>query len=56
MQGEDIDETETARILEGKPDDHLLESLGRKLKGFPPALDRTQFPILTRNLKVLFHA
>ncbi len=56
MQGEDVGEEETTRILEGKPDDHLLESLGRKLKGFPSASDRTQFPILTRNLKVLLHA
>ncbi len=56
MQGEDIDEAETARILDGKPDDHLLESLSRKLKGFPPASDRTQFPILTRNLRALLHS
>jgi len=52
-RGGDIDEDETAKILEGKPDDALLESLGRKLKGFPPAADRTQFPILTRNLRAL---
>ncbi len=56
MQVEDIDEAETARILDGTPDDRLLESLDRKLKGFLPASDRTQFPILTRNLKALLHA
>jgi len=56
MTGEEIDEEETAKILEGKPDDRLLESLGRKLRGFPPATDRAQFPILTRNLKGLLHA
>ena len=55
MQGEDIDEAETVRILDGNPDDRLLESLRRKLKGFAPASDRTQFPILTRNLKALLH-
>jgi epoxyqueuosine reductase len=55
MQGGDIDEDEAARILEGKPDDRLLDSLGRKLKGFPPASDRAQFPILTRNLRALLH-
>lgn len=51
--GEDINEEETQKILEGKPDDQLLETLGRKLRKFPPAADRTQFPILTRNLRVL---
>jgi epoxyqueuosine reductase len=55
-QGGEIVEEETLRILEGKPDDRLLESLGRKLKGFPPAADREQFPILTRNLRALLHA
>jgi epoxyqueuosine reductase len=55
MQAEAIDEEETAKILEGKPDDCLLESLSRKLRGFPPAADRAQFPILTRNLRALLH-
>ena len=55
LRGEDIDEAETGRILEGKPDDRLLETLGRKLRGFPPATDRAQFPILTRNLRALLH-
>jgi len=52
-RGGAIDEDETAKILAGTPDDALLESLGRKLKGFPPASDRAQFPILTRNLAAL---
>jgi epoxyqueuosine reductase len=52
-RGGDIDEDETAKILAGAPDDALLASLGRKLRGFPPATDRAQFPILTRNLAAL---
>jgi epoxyqueuosine reductase len=56
MRGEEIGEDETLRILEGKPDDGLLRVLGRKLHGFPPAADREQFPILTRNLRALIHA
>jgi epoxyqueuosine reductase len=55
LRGEDLSEEETARILEGKPDDRLLGSLSRKLRGFPPAADRAQFPILTRNLRALLH-
>jgi epoxyqueuosine reductase len=56
VAGEDLSEEETRRILEGRPDDRLLETLGRKLKNFPPAADRSQFPVLTRNLKALLHA
>jgi epoxyqueuosine reductase len=56
LKGDDIEEEETVKILEGKPGDKLLESLGRKLRGFPPAADRAQFPILIRNLKALLHA
>lgn len=56
VRGEEIGEDETCRILEGKPDDGLLEVLGRKLRGFPQASDREQFPILTRNLRALIHA
>lgn len=52
-RGGDLDEDETAKILAGAPDDALLASLGRKLRGFPPASDRKQFPILTRNLAAL---
>ena len=50
---EDVTEEETEKILAGKPDDALLESLTRKLKGFPPATSREQFPIFTRNLGAL---
>ncbi len=52
-RGEDVNEEETRKILEGRPDDELLKSLGRKLRGFPPAMDREQFPLLVRNLGVL---
>jgi epoxyqueuosine reductase len=55
LRGEDIDEEETAKILEGRPDDRLLGTLSRKLRGFPPASDPAQFPILTRNLRALLH-
>lgn len=55
-RGEDIEEDETGKILEGRPDDELLKSLGRKLRGFPPAADREQFPLLTRNLGALLRA
>ena len=55
LRGEDLSEEETTRILEGRPDERLLETLGRKLRGFPPAADRAQFPILTRNLRALLH-
>jgi epoxyqueuosine reductase len=55
LKGEDLDEEEIAGILAGTPDGRILESLGRKLRGFPPAVDRTQFPILTRNLRALLH-
>ncbi len=55
LEGENLDEAETAGILEGRPDDGLLETIGRKLRGFPPAMDRAQFPILTRNLRALLH-
>jgi epoxyqueuosine reductase len=54
--GEDIVEAETRQILAGKPDGRLLESLRRKLRDFPPACDREQFSILTRNLGVLLRA
>lgn len=50
---EDISEEETRRILEGTPDQELMESLSRKLRGFPPAGSEELFPILTRNLRAL---
>jgi epoxyqueuosine reductase len=50
---EDITEEETAKILNGKPDKVLLESLSKKLKGFTPTRSEELFPVLTRNLRVL---
>jgi len=50
---EDITEEETGRILSGTPDKELLNSLSRKLKGFYPTQSEGDFPVLTRNLKVL---
>jgi len=50
---EDITEEETRRILSGTPDKELLNSLSRKLKGFYPTQSEEDFPVLTRNLKVL---
>jgi epoxyqueuosine reductase len=50
---EDVTEDETRRILAGTPDEELLKSLTRKLKGFGPATSKEQFPIFTRNLRPL---
>jgi epoxyqueuosine reductase len=50
---EDVTEEETRKILDGKPDKALLETLTRKLKGYYPATSEEHFPIFTRNLKVL---
>jgi len=50
---EDVTEEETRRILEGRPDAALLESLTRKLRQFVPATSEEHFPILTRNLRAL---
>jgi len=50
---EDVTEEETQKILQGKPDDMLLESLQKKLKGFRAAKTKELFPILARNLNVL---
>ena len=50
---EDVSERETRRILAGTPDPELMQSLSRKLKGFPPAASEEYFPLLTRNLRVL---
>jgi len=49
---EEVTEEETRKILLGKPDDDLLKSLGRKLKGFSLASKET-FPMFTRNLRPL---
>jgi len=50
---EDVTEEETRRILDGTPDKELLDSLSRKLKGFYPTQSEEDFPVLTRNLRVL---
>lgn len=50
---EDVIEEETRRILEGTPDKKLLNSLSRKLKGFYPTQSEKDFPVFTRNLRVL---
>ncbi len=53
---EDISEDETRKILAGTPDGALLQSLHRKLKGFPADDSKELFPTLTRNLGVLIRA
>ncbi len=50
---EDVTEDETLKILQGKPDEGLLNSLSRKLKKFVPASSKEYFPIFTRNLRAL---
>lgn len=50
---EEVNEDETRKILAGTPDEELLKSLTRKLKGFPPGTSKEQFPIFTRNLRPL---
>jgi epoxyqueuosine reductase len=50
---EDISEEETRKILNGAPDDPLLNVLQRKLRNFRAAQSRQVFPVLTRNLGVL---
>jgi epoxyqueuosine reductase len=53
---EEVTEEETRKILNGSPDDALLASLQRKLRGFRAVASREQFPILKRNLGVLLRA
>jgi epoxyqueuosine reductase len=50
---EDVTEEETRRILDGTPDKELLNSLSRKLKGSYPTQSEEDFPVFTRNLRVL---
>jgi hypothetical protein len=50
---EDVTEEETRRILDGTIDKELLDSSSRKLKGFYPPQSEEDFPVLTRNLRVL---
>jgi hypothetical protein len=52
----EISAEDTRKILDGRPDDPLLASLRRILAGFPALETKEQFPILTRNLKVLIRA
>ena len=49
----DITEGETKRILEGTPDEALLETLGDKMRMFHPATSEDYFEVFTRNLSVL---
>ena len=53
---EEVTEDETRKILNGTPDDALLASLQRKLRGFRAVASKEQFPILKRNLSVLLRA
>jgi epoxyqueuosine reductase len=50
---EDVTEEETAKILDGTPDEELLASLSRKLRNYPPTQSKEYFPIFTRNLRAL---
>jgi len=50
---EDVVEEETQRILEGRLDDRLLETLSRKLRKFAFAGSREGAPLLARNLRPL---
>ena len=52
---EDVTEEETRKVLEGKPDDELIQTLGRKLKGYSFA-SAEGFPLFTRNLRALLAA
>ncbi len=48
---EDVTEEETEKSLAGAPDEALIQSLSRKLKGF--VSDKESFPVYARNLKAL---
>jgi epoxyqueuosine reductase len=52
---EDINEEETRKILDGEPDQELLNSLSRKLCNIYPTRSVKYFQILTRNLRVLLN-
>ena len=52
---EDVTEEETEKILEGTPDEKLLDSLSNKLRNFSPTGSKDLFPIFTRNLRVLLN-
>ena len=53
---EDVTEEETRKIVKGTPDEALLKSLQRKLRQFRAVASRDQFPIMSRNLKVLIRS
>ncbi len=48
---DDVTEEETEKILKGTPDDALLQSMERKLRGFGASPEG--FPVFTRNLRAL---
>jgi len=50
---EDISGEETKLILEGRPEENLLDSLCKKLKMFYPSNAKDFFPVIKRNLEVL---
>lgn len=50
---EDVTEEETIKILEGIPDEKVLNSLSRKLRMSSPSELKEFFSVLTRNLRVL---
>ena len=50
---EDVTELETRMILEGIPEEKLLNSLSKKLKMFYPSTAKKFFPRLKRNLELL---
>ena len=50
---EDVTEEETKMILEGNPDENLLNALSDKIKMFSPSYAEKKFPSFKRNLEVL---
>jgi len=51
----EVTEEETSRILNGTPDQRLLDSLSKKLRDFAPTQSAEAFSIFTRNLKALLN-
>jgi len=52
---EEVTEEETNKILNGTPDQKLLNSLSKKLRNFYPTRSAESFNIFTRNLKALLN-
>lgn len=48
-----VSEQETKKILDGCPDDELVQSLSKKLRMFTPESASYFFPVISRNLRVL---